>query len=268
MGPAGVDCYEELGMEMDRRSEASALERKVARLSVAVVALTVLWVLTAAWAAFFRPTVGPVLSVERLEIREPDGSLAFAFASSAHPTAGTMDGKVLLADQVEERRFPHFIYFDGRGDEVGGLMLRTVGGPDGPSVSRFLTFDGYKHQETIVLGHNESPRGSVSGLRVIGHEPGATLLGGLADLGVEPGVTRAELQAAIEAIPPEARADRLRPLTGATRVELGTKIDRSAGLTLHDAEGRPRIVLETPATGAPSLRFLDEDGETVLRLPR
>jgi hypothetical protein len=108
----------------------------------------------------------------------------------------------------------------------------------------------------------------VSGLRVIGHEPGATLLAGLADLGVEPGVTRAELQAAIEAIPPEARARRLRPLTGATRVELGTTIDRSAGLTLHDAEGRPRIVLETPATGAPSLRFLDEDGETVLRLPR
>jgi len=255
-------------METQQGNPGNPLERKVARLTAAVVGLALLWVLTVAWAAFYRPGVPPVLSVERLEIREPNGELAFALASSARPTAGTMDGKVLLSDQVEERRFPHFIYFDGRGDEVGGLMLRTVDNPDGPSVSRFLTFDGYKHQETIVLGHNEGPRGTASALRIIGHEPAATLIGGLTELGIEPGVTRAELQAAIEAIPPDERARRLRSLTGATRVELGTTLDRSAGLTLHDAEGRPRIVLATPATGEPSLRFLDENGETVLRLPR
>ena len=78
-------------MEMDRRSESSALERKVARLSVAVVALAALWVLTVAWAAFFRPAIGPVLSVERLEIREPDGSLAFAFANSASRGCASSD---------------------------------------------------------------------------------------------------------------------------------------------------------------------------------
>jgi hypothetical protein len=92
MGQPESKCYEELGMEMDRRSESSALERrKVARLSVAVVALTVVWVLTVAWTAFFRPAVGPVLSVERLEIREPDGSLAFAFANSASRGCASSD---------------------------------------------------------------------------------------------------------------------------------------------------------------------------------
>lgn len=32
-------------------------------------------------------------------------------------------------------------------------------------------------------------------------------------------------------------------------------------------EGRPRIVLEAPAGGEPSIRVLDADGDTVLRLP-
>ena len=250
------------------KQDGRALEGRVARLNAAVIGLGVLWLLTVAWVVFNRPGVPPVVSVERLEIREPDGSLAFALASSTHPTAGTMDGEVLLADQIEERRFPHFIYFDGRGDEVGGLMLRTVDGPDGPNISRFLTFDGYKHQETITLGHHEGPAGGRSGLTVIDHEPGATLIGGLAELGVEPGATRAELQAAIEAIPAEERDERLRDLRGTTRVELGKTREGSAALVLHDDAGRPRIVLEAPATGDASLQVLDENGETVLRLPR
>jgi hypothetical protein len=255
-------------MELNSRNDVTAIERKVTRLTAAVVAMAVLWIATVAWTAFSGPSMGSVLSVERLEIREPDGSLAFAFANSARPTAGTLDGEVLLADQGEDRRHPHFIYFDGRGDEVGGLMLRTVDGPNGTSVSRFMTFDGLDHQEVMTLGHNEGPSGSTTGLRIIEHEPGVTLLDGIRGLGVEPGITRAEMEAAIAAIPEEDRGERMRMLLGTTRLELGTTIGREAGLTVNDSEGRARIVLEAPATGEPSLRFLDENGETVLRLPR
>jgi hypothetical protein len=251
---------------MNPNERRDRLERRVARLNAAVIGLGLLWVVTLVWAAYRSP-VPPVLAVERLEIREPDGSLAFALASSAHPTPATMDGEVLLADQIEARRHPSFIYFDGRGDEVGGLMLVTRDGSAGTSVARFLTFDGHDHQETVVLGHTQGPQGTVSGLRVIGHTPGATLVGALAELGLEPGATRAELQEAIATIPEEQRASTLRRLAGATRVEVGSAINGSAGVTLRDREGRPRVILEAPATGAPSLRFLDENGDIVLTLP-
>lgn len=254
-------------MDADRDTAVRALERRVARLAMATLGLALIWIVTVAWFVLHRPAPPPVLAVERLEIREPDGNLAFALAGSGHPTPGTIDGRVLLSDQVEDRRFPHFIYFDGRGDEAGGLMMRTVDGPDGASVSRFLTFDGYKHQETLVLGHNQGPSGTATGLRIFAHQPGATLLGGLAKLGVEPGVTRAQLDAAIEAVPPDERQHALRDLVGVTRLELGTTPGGEAGLTLNDAEGRPRIILEAPADGLPSLRFLDESGAVVLRLP-
>ncbi|MGH7507433.1 MAG: hypothetical protein ACRELX_17395, partial [Longimicrobiales bacterium] len=85
---------------------------------------------------------------------------------------------------------------------------------------------------------------------------------------LEPGITRAELQAAIEAIPVDEREERLRELRGTTRLALVRTVEGSAALTLNDGAGRPRVVLEAPATGEPSLRFLDESGETVLQLPR
>lgn len=251
----------------DRSIESGAIERRLARLTAAVAVLALLWLVTVAW-ALYRPRIPSVLTVERLEIREPDGQLAFALANSAHPTKGTLDGEVLLADQDDERRFPNFIYFDGRGDEVGGMMLRTVEGPNGTSISRFMTFDGLDHQEVLVLGHNQDSRGSSTGLRIMQHEPGATLIGGLRDLGVEPGVSRAELQAAVAAVPEEERTQRMRQLLGTMRLELGTNMEGEVGLTLHDAAGRPRIVIAAPATGEPSFRLLDENGDTVLRLPQ
>ncbi|MFW6079164.1 MAG: hypothetical protein ACODAE_06055, partial [Gemmatimonadota bacterium] len=56
-----------------RPRDENALERRVARLSAAVVGLTLLWLGTVAWAALSGPAASEVLSVERLEIREPDG---------------------------------------------------------------------------------------------------------------------------------------------------------------------------------------------------
>ncbi|MFW6202223.1 MAG: hypothetical protein ACOC8B_06580 [Gemmatimonadota bacterium] len=250
-----------------RPRDENALERRVARLSAAVVGLTLLWLGTVAWAALSGPAASEVLSVERLEIREPDGELAFVLAGSGHPTAATLDGEVLLADQTEERRHPQFIYFDGRGDEVGGLMLRTVDGPEGTSVARYFAFDGHDHQEAITLGHSEGPDGSVTRLRVIDHRPGTTLVGALETLGLEPGITRAELDEAMASAPPERLERFNREIVGSTRAVLGSNIDDDASLTLHDAEGRPRVVIEAPAEGEPSLRFLDEAGEAVLRLP-
>jgi hypothetical protein len=57
-----------------------------------------------------------------------------------------------MSDQADERRHPNFVFFDGNGDEVGGMMFREIDGAGGRSIARFLTFDGYEHQETVVLG--------------------------------------------------------------------------------------------------------------------
>lgn len=233
-----------------------------------------LWGLGCAWlstVAFIIPRLGPqeppiqdVIRVQRLEIVEPDGKLAFVLANSQRPQAALMDGQVILAGQEEERRNPSFIFFDGKGDEVGGMLFST-GGPG--YATRHLSLDGYKQDQTVVLSHTQNARGASSGLHVSDRPTNRTVLQAFAELGLQPGFTRQQMQAAIAALPEEGRDAKLRELFGMQRVFVGSDYSNVALLRLNDGEGRPRILIGVPATGAPYIRVLDEAGAVVLQLP-
>ncbi|AFU02183.1 hypothetical protein [Nocardia brasiliensis] len=49
-------------------------------------------------------------------------------------------------------------------------------------------------------------------------------------------------------------------------VKLFADTEEGAGLTLHDAQGRPRIRLHVAADGTPSIAVLDENGNIVKQL--
>ena len=137
---------------------------------------------------------------------------------------------------------------------------------DGYSATRHLSLDAYEQDQTVVLHHYQSPSGSNSGL-TISDRPAISIVDVLAELGLALGPSRDELNAAIAAMPEEGRETRLRELFGTARAFVGSDVDGTANLTLLDGEGRPRIVIEVPASGAPTIRILDEAGESVLSLP-
>jgi hypothetical protein len=57
---------------------------------------------------------------------------------------------------------------------------------------------------------------------------------------------------------------RLRDLYGSRRrLMLGKLLDNSSRLSVNDAAGRPRLVLEVAPDGASAIRFLDEAGKVV-----
>ena len=108
-----------------------------------------------------------VLAVERLEVVEPDGTLALVLANSQRPVAAMLDGQQIMAGQEEERRgTPSIIFFDGKGDEVGGMLFGTSENPNGFSAARHLSSDAYGQDQTVVLAHYQDPRGSTAGLTV------------------------------------------------------------------------------------------------------
>jgi hypothetical protein len=229
--------------------------------------LAVSWAASVAWLAFADSAVPDVISVERLEIVEPDGNLAFVLANSQRPAVATIDGQVIMEGQEEERRLPSFVFFDGKGDEVGGMLMGTVQTPDGYSATRHLSLDGYKQDQTVVLRHYQGPNGSSAGLAVSDRPLDLSILDALEELGLEPGSSREELQAAVQAIPEDQRAVRARELFGTQRLFVGSARDRSAMVVLHDGQGRPRIRLVVPDDGEPTIQVLDERGEAVLSLP-
>ncbi len=208
-----------------------------------------------------------VLRAERLEIVEPDGTLAFVLANSAHPQAATMDGVQLLEGQEEERRMPSFTFFDGKGDEVGGMAFRNEVSENGYSAMRHLSLDGFKQDQTVVLHHYQDPRGTRAGLS-ISDRPEGSLAEGLRSLGIDLPASRADLEAAVMTLPEEERQARLTEIFGgAPRAFVGRALDRSSTLVLSDGQGRPRIVLGVPYEGEPFIRILDEDGNPLVNWP-
>lgn len=214
-----------------------------------------------------------VLTVERLEIVEPNGSLAIVLANSQRPTVATIDGQVIMAGQEEERRgFPSMTFFDGKGDEVGGIAFGVKETPSGYQALRLFALDAHNQDQAVVLMHDQAPDGSISGLSVTdrpahSNRPAHSTLDALAELGLSVGASREQIQAAMEQIPEASRGIRLRELFGTPRAFFGSTRAGEAGLTLRDGEGRPRVVIEAPREGPPAIRFLDDVGAEVLRLP-
>ena len=78
------------------------LSTQATLLWTAIVILAVALAAIAAWIA--KTSTRAVLTVERLEIVEPNGSFAIVLANSERPTVGTIDGEVIMEGQEEERR--------------------------------------------------------------------------------------------------------------------------------------------------------------------
>lgn len=244
-----------------------SLRRQIATLSGAIIVLTLAWIALAAWVALRSPVLPQVLSVERLDIVEPDGQLAFVLANSRRPVAATIDGHVLMEGQEEERRVPSFIFFDGKGDEVGGMLFVNRETEDGFQALRHLSLDGYKQDQTVVLAHRQDPDGAAAGLFISDRSEEHSILDALVALELEPGATREEFAAAMEAVPEEDREAFQREYFGVHRLFVGSDAQNQASLVLRDGQGRPRIVLSVPEAADPSIRVLDEHGAPVLILP-
>lgn len=251
----------------DDREISDEIHVRIRRLELAVAMLALALVAAVAWGVLRPSGADEVLTAERLEIVEPDGELAFVLASSARPVPATIDGQVLLEGQEEERRHPTIIFFDGKGDEVGGMTFNNEETENGFSASRHFAMDGYEQDETVVLRHQQDSEGASSGLHVTDRPRDRSLVDVLEGLGLEVPVTREELEAAIDSLRGEGREEELQDLFGVSRLFLGSDRDERASLVLQDGRGRDRILMAAPADEAPYLRFLDEEGEIILELP-
>jgi len=237
--------------------QIAGLRRLVLFLAIGLVAST-------AWLATRSARLPTVLTAERLDIIEPDGNLAFVMANSQRPVGATIDGQVLQEGQQEERwGLPSLIFFDGKGDEVGGMLMGSRESGDGYSAARHLSLDGYNQDQTVVLAHYQDEDGASAGLTISDRPLNTSILDTFGQLGIEAGATREDVNAVIAAIPEEERNDHLRESFGVERIFLGSGRDRSAALTLRDREGRPRIVLSVDSEGTPVIRILDESGAVV-----
>ncbi|HVF66972.1 MAG TPA: hypothetical protein VM914_04890 [Pyrinomonadaceae bacterium] len=234
----------------------SELEKQVRFLKIYAAAATLLCAvfLLSAFASQNRRQKFEEIDVERINVVEKDGKLRMVISNRERQTPVVVDGKTL---PQAGGRSAGIIFFNEKGDEVGGLTFR---GDAGEGQYSSLTFDKFRGDQTIAFQHLENGSGDYfAGLTLNDvNTPTAELVAKMDAVKKLP--DEAARKAAVEEM-------RRRGELMATRLTVGRGRDKSALISLGDAKGKTRIRISVAADGTPGIDFLDEAGKVTYRLP-
>lgn len=199
-------------------------------------------------AASARKTVAfDEIDVQRINVREPDGTVRMVISNSGAAPGTFIKGKEIARP---DRRIAGILFMNDEGTENGGLIFGGKKVDGKVDQVEHLSFDQYEQDQVISLDHGES-NGNRHATLTFSDRPDAPL----------PWNLMARMDT------PEGRAElekmRAAGGFGVQRVRLGRTTERSSVLELKDARGRPRLVLKVDADGAATIDFLDEAGKVV-----
>lgn len=199
------------------------------------------------------------LTVERLNVVEKNGQLIAVISNR-----GRMPDPITNGKAFKTERPPGMIFYNGEGDECGGLVFGAASGSRARAGDKYgayggFTFDQYQQSQAIGLIYNDH-----SGTREVGLK--------VWDRPEAPQSEFFERNNAInkmtegpekEAARKQLRQDNASP----TRIFVGKSKEREAKVTLYDSKGNARINMIVDAAGLPRLDFLDESGKVTYSLP-
>ncbi|MET0328528.1 MAG: hypothetical protein ABW163_07145 [Luteimonas sp.] len=197
------------------------------------------------------------IDVERINVRNPDGTRAMVLAGRGRLPGPVIAGKEEARDG-EDR--PGMAFYNAEGDEVGGLIYDGRLGADGtPRGGVHFSMDRYGGDQQVALHQYELGNGLMeTGLSVYDR-------GLVKEYG--------PLFEAYNAAAPGPAKDALREQWKAAggqqtqRLFVGRTRGDSSAVVLADGEGRPRIMMLVTPDGAPTLQFMSEDGDVIEQFP-
>lgn len=199
------------------------------------------------------------IDVQRINVREPDGTLRMVI-SSRDRFPGAIFG---------DREYPHprdaagMVFYNDEGMENGGLIFGGGKGDDGkPDSGGHLSFDPYDRDQTVALTQVESDGVVRAGLTIndTGSQSIEALFQELERIEALPESEReAARNAAFEARRAEGQGSARRLFVGKDREQVSTVL-------LADASGKPRLRLRVTPGGAATIEFLDADGKVLRTL--
>jgi hypothetical protein len=192
------------------------------------------------------------LDVERINIIEPNGQLALVLANTERLPEPLIAGKTIQTG----RTGPGFIFYDGKGWEVGGLIYGTKLLKDTYYAGAHFSFDQFRNDQVVFLSYQDNGKGKAAGLYVVDRSRKPTIDEIL------------KIQSEMEQASDEERAALKKKLEdiAAHRLFVGSEND-TALVQLRDRKGRERIRLSVNPDGNAQLLFLDEKGKVVYKLP-
>jgi hypothetical protein len=192
------------------------------------------------------------IDVERINIVESDGRIKLVLANKQRLPGPVIDGKTYERVGV---RSPGILFYNDKGDENGGLRTISTEADGKYAAGAGLAFDKYNGDEVIGMRYNDDNGSRTVAFRIL-DQPDAP-----------PAEQKSNFERAAK-LPAGRERDALRRQAVANqRVLIGTSNDKTAGVTLFDGNGRPRIRLSVTVEGEAKLEFLDIDGKPQQMLP-
>lgn len=191
------------------------------------------------------------LNVQRINVREPDGTLRLVITNAAAEPGIIIKG----------REYPHpnrhaagMTFYNDEGTENGGLIFGGEKDKDGTRESHgHLSFDAYEQDQTMALDSHQEKDGRYTKLQFNDY-PDYSILDEI------------QLMASIKDLPKDQQNARMQAFLAAhggptRRMVLGRDTDGSVQLAMNDLQGHPRIVMKVAKDGTPSLQMLDDKGK-------
>lgn len=225
--------------------------------TVAIVAL-----LVGTWRT---PSTGThdVLQVQRLEVLNESGTPALVIAGHGRLPGPTFEGTEYPQELSGGRtEASGMIFFNERGDEVGGLTFHGQLDGEGYRASAGLMFDQFRQDQIVGIQYGDDGSNRSAGLNVWDRSTEVSIARVLELVEAR----RTAAGAALDSV--ERAIDELRAAgLGAHRIFLGSR-NRTALLGMEDGEGRTRLRLSVDSAGAARIEFLDEAGNVTRVLPQ
>jgi hypothetical protein len=196
------------------------------------------------------------INVQRINVWETDGTLRMVISNKARFPGLVIKGK----EYPHTRPQAGMLFFNDEGTENGGLIFSGHKDKDGKVIESggSLTFDQYEQDQIVQIEGSHDSNGHFAGLMVFDRP----------DRPIEKDLQESPR---IESMSPVEReklmAQRAKSnYYGAARIKVARSDDGVAGISLRDAQGRPRIVIQVTKEGLSSLKFLDADGKVLNEL--
>jgi hypothetical protein len=194
------------------------------------------------------------IDVERLNVREKNGQLLMVVANSDRMPDPIVNGK-----SFKTERPAGMLFYNGLGDENGGLVFGAVEGKGKYGAYQGLSFDKHKQAQAMALVYNDHSGKYRAGLQIWDRPeiPLSEILIKQEEIAkMSDGKEKEDALAKL-------KEDNFSP----TRVYVGKNADKESEVTLYDAKGNRRIKMSVSAQGTPKLDFLDASGKVTYSLP-
>ena len=190
------------------------------------------------------------IDVQRINVREPDGTLRMTISNAA-----TAPGLIFKGTEhpFPNRQAAGILFFNDEGTENGGLLFGGAKRGQNVGSGGHLSFDQYEQDQVVSLDQTEEHGRRRAGLTFFDRPTTPIPLGLIDKVNTPEGIDEFETLAKAGGF-------------GYPRLFIGKTEDRDSTVVLRDAKGLARLKLTVTPAGAASIEFMDESGKVVRRI--